>query len=99
MRIESNHQISRRSTSWRLLPIIGAVILAAGAGAGPRNAAVPPAKTPVHNRLVSLTVSPARVVLDGPYAEVRLMIDGTSADGTIRDISRQSAAVIRDPEV
>jgi hypothetical protein len=46
-----------------------------------------------------LAATPARIRLDGPYAEARVLIEGRLAGGDARDVSGQAALSVADPAV
>ncbi|MBM3457347.1 MAG: hypothetical protein FJX77_02260, partial [Armatimonadetes bacterium] len=72
-----------------VLLAIGLVTPAVPGSAAPRRKA--PASTPVAPQLLSLTVTPNRVVLHGAADRQQLVVTGRYSDGVERDLTRSAA--------
>lgn len=69
---------------------LAACVVLQGAGLAVAQPAAGKAPPPALGELVSLTVHPAKVVLDGPRAEQRLGVLGKNAAGASRDLAREA---------
>jgi len=77
----------------QIIAIVGGCALALMAGAKP------PASKPAADPLVGLSASPAKIVLDGRYAESRLLVEGILKSGSRQDMSGAADLKIADPKV
>jgi len=77
----------------RTIAIIGGCMLTLAAGAKP-----PVSKASV-DPLVGLDASPAKVVLTGPYAESRLLVEGIMKSGSRRDMSGAAGLKVADAKI
>src|SRR5437868_13863905 len=80
-------------TGW----ILALVVSLGGGGAlgAPTRKPAARAPRPTSARLLSLTVTPARVGLSGLSARQRLLVTGRFSDGSERDLTREAAYSLR----
>ena len=84
---------SFRGIGLRTIVIIGGCVLSLVAGAKP------PVSKPTVDPLVGLTASPVKIVLNGPYAESRLLVEGALRSGSRRDMTGTATLKIADPKI
>src|SRR5258708_383361 len=85
----------------KMNPLVIAFLAASACSATSASSAVPQKKRakPAPIQIVSLSVTPARPNLQGPYGEVRILVDGTTSAGNLIDVSARATYKIADPTV
>src|SRR5436309_2572047 len=49
--------------------------------------------------IVSISASPARALVQGPYGEVRILVDAKNASGVVLDVSSKASFTFSNPSV